>query len=120
MTKYRKGQILYQIGCEEDGKPSMETWVIRTIRGGKITAIWKLSCTWGKRSKKHGDYGWLDRIPSWCRKTWREDQPMPGWFQLFTTKRQAIAHAIKSFEPEDYDSDEQAQRHLAGLKRMRP
>ena len=120
MATYRKGQTLYMIGCEEDGRPTTETWIVRTIRGGRITAIWKLSHTWGKRSKKNGDFGWIDPIPAWCRKTWVADKPMPSWFFLFTTKRQAIANAIKTFEREDYDSDEIAERFLAGLKRMRP
>jgi hypothetical protein len=120
MTTYRKGQTLFTIGFEPDGKPTTETWIIRTIRGGKITAIWKLSHTWGKRSKKQGDFGWLDPIPAWCRNTWREDRPIPSWFMLFTTKRQAIRHFIKTHDPEDFDTPEQAERALIGLNRMKP
>ena len=114
------GQTLYMIGADPDGTPTVETWIVRTIRGGKITAIWKLSHTWGKRSRKHGDFGWLDPIPAWCRKTWRADQPMPVWFQLFTTKRQAIRDAIKDHDPDDFDTLEQADRFITKLQRMRP
>jgi len=126
MTKLIVGQPLYAIGEEPDGKATIETWIVRTVRGGKITAIWKLSHTWGKRSRKHGDHGWLDPIPAWCRKTWRvvdmERWPRSGPFawMLFTTKRAAIRDAIKTTEPDDFDTTEQYDRHIASLKRMRP
>lgn len=113
------GQTLYNIGVAEDGSPTTETWIIRTIRGGKVTAIWKLSHTWGKRTKKHGDFGWLDPIPAWCRRTWREDGPIPRWYGLFTTKRQAVMHEIKNFHEDDFDTPEQAERFITKLKRMR-
>lgn len=126
VTKLTVGQPLYCVGEEPDGKATIETWIVRTIRGGKITAIWKLSHTWGKRSKKHGDIGWCDPIPTWCRKTWRvvdmERWPRSGPFawSLFTTKRAAIRDAIKTTEPDDFDTPEQYDRHIASLKRMRP
>lgn len=119
------GQTLYMIGAETDGTPTVETWIIRTIRGGKITAIWKLSHTWGKRSKKHGDFGWRDPIPAWCRKTWRiidmERWPRSGPFDysLFTTKAAAIRDAIKTHRADDFDTDEQADRFITKLRRMR-
>lgn len=113
------GKTLYYVGSEPDGNATIETWIIRTIRGGKITAIWKLSCTWGKRSKKAGDFGWLDPIPAWCRRTWRANEPIPSWFGLHTTKRQAIADALKTTEPGDFDTQAEYDRHITSLKRMR-
>jgi hypothetical protein len=115
----KPGDILYQVLHEDDGKPTMEEWHIRTIRGGKITAIWKLPHTWGKRSKKHGDFGWLDPIPAWCRQTWRVGSKPIG---LSTTRRQAIRTALQYAEkyPQDHDTPEQRDRFIAGLKRMKP
>lgn len=115
------GQTLYMIGGEPDGKATVETWMIRTIRGGKITAIWKLSHTWGKRSRKHGDYGWLDPIPAWCRKTWRDEGKRSGPYawSLFTTKRAAVQDALRTTQPDDFDTPQQYERHIDSLKRMR-
>lgn len=114
----RVGQTLYQILHEDDGKPTVEEWIVRTVRGDKATAIWKLAgITWGKRSKKHGDFGWLDPLPAWTRQTWRIEGTGP--LGLRTTKKAAVAEALKNAEPDDFDTPEQFERYVAGLKRIR-
>lgn len=127
MTKLTVGQSLYSISNEPDGKATVDTYVVRTIRGGKITAIWKLAgITWGKRSPKTGDYGWLAKIPAWCRKTWtiasmeKAGRSGPFAYSLFTTKRAAILDAIKSAVADDFDTVEQFDRYVSSLKRMKP
>ncbi|QBQ72130.1 hypothetical protein Milano_108 [Agrobacterium phage Milano] len=107
------GQILY--ACYSDdttGKVSFEEYHVRTIRKGKIYATLKGSFTWGKRSSKHGDFGWLDPVPAWCRQ--RVD--LCSW--LFTTKLQAIRNEIKRHHPEDFVSPEIAEKALKTLKSL--
>lgn len=111
------GTILYWLTTENDGSPTVEEYHVRTIRGGKITAIWKLKCTWGKRSTKNGDFGWLDPIPAWTRKSWYIGAPLP--FKFFTTKRQAILDAIKNTTADDFETTAEWEIFNAKIKRMR-
>lgn len=112
----KPGSVFYTITHDDDGKPCVEQWIVRTIRSGKITAIWKISSTWGKRSTKTGDYGWIDPVPQWCRRSWRVGTKPWG---LFTTKRQAVQYDLKNTVPDDFDTPEQYERFISGLKRMR-
>lgn len=115
------GQILYSVSVDEDtGKVSFEEYVVRTIRGGFIHAIWKNSLTWGKRSNKHGDYGWLKNIPSWCREKWNVD-PSKGprrRYDIHTTKLAAIRSAIKHHRAGDFESGGVFATSLKTLKAM--
>jgi hypothetical protein len=109
------GQILYACYSDGDtGKVSFEEYIVRTIRKGKVYAIMKAPFTWGKRSTKHGDVGWLDPVPAWCRQ--RVDGNMCGF--LFTTKLQAIRDEIKGHHPEDFVSPEIAEKALKTLKSL--
>ena len=86
--KYKIGQKLYCIDFDTDsGKCSTSVYIVRTIRGGFIYAIFKLKdVTWGKKSKKNGDFGWLDPIES----IWREKTILGNKFNsIHTTKKQA-------------------------------
>lgn len=86
---------------EEEGDYEWDLFVVRTVRGGKATAIQKNFCTWGKRSKKHGDFGWLDSIDQMWRhswyfdvtgdKEWRKNDP----WNLHRTKLQALRYTMK-------------------------
>ena len=38
-----------------------------------VFTIMKSAATWGKRSTKTGDYGWLPGIPDWCRASFTLD-----------------------------------------------
>lgn len=107
------GQILYAVfEGEETGKIEFGEYHIRTIRKGKVYATWKCSTSWGKRSSKHGDFGWLDPVPPWCR----ERVDLCSW--LFTTKLQAIRDAIKRFDPTEYNTPEIAEKALKTLKSL--
>ncbi|WP_298983388.1 hypothetical protein [uncultured Roseibium sp.] len=65
---------------------------VRTIRGGYVYAIQKVdNITWGKRSKKHGDFGWLKSIPSYCRERWRVGEKSD---YLSKTKSAALRNAL--------------------------
>lgn len=117
MTK--PGDTLYAILHEDDGTPTVERWIVRTVRGGKATAIWKLSHTWGKRSKKHGDFGWLDPIPAWCRRTWPLVSGNTPW-GLYVSKAAAIkAEQEAGYTPDDFDNQEQFEKYTSMVARMR-
>lgn len=109
------GQILYAVFPDENtGKIEFAEYHVRTIRKSKIYATWKNSTTWGKRSSKHGDFGWLDPVPAWSRQ--RVDSNLCSW--LFTTKLQAIRDAIKRFDPTEYNTPEIAEKALKTLKSL--
>ena len=101
----RVGQVLQELYVNEpDGKTEWHEWHVRTIRGKRIYATVKiLNISWGKLSKKHGDYGWLDPTPSYCRVWWSTSDLGPTWHGLATTRQGAIRAAIKSM---DYAMDE--------------
>lgn len=108
MTRYKVGQTLYEATINEpDGSFEWNEHVVRTIRGGRVYAILKTSFTWGKRSKKHGDFGWLDPLPKWCRTSWREGDNPPEWRGMATTKLAALRACrkaqIKYGADEDYE-----------------
>lgn len=115
----KPGDTLYAILHEDDGTPTVERWIVRTVRGGKATAIWKLTHTWGKRSKKHGDFGWLDPIPAWCRKSWRiAGSSLP--VGLYWTKAEAIKAEQKAeYIPDDFDNQAQFEKYTSMIAKMR-
>lgn len=91
----------------DDEDMSVTWWEhhVRTIRAGKVTAIVKNPVTWGKRSKKHGDFGWLKNIPQLYRESWSiREKP----YDLYKTKLMAINAEIQKqkkrdwYYPEDY------------------
>lgn len=71
--------------------------------------------TWGKRSKKHGDFGWLDPISSVWRDKWKVGTKPHG---LFLTKKQALKAEMAEYDARNYDSPEIADKVLKKLKRM--
>lgn len=99
-----------------DGK-KVEFWeyVLRTIqvRGGVQFGYWWPKfpgVTWGKRSSKHGDFGWLDNAPAEFRVKHRTERGRPYAASRLGALRQEIAdlrNQIKE-DGEDYsdDSDE--------------
>lgn len=89
---YKLDQELYTVFVGDDGKCELATYIVRTIRGGYVYAIWKISSTWGnkaaigKKFSKILNYGWLDPIPSWCRERCKAGDKFSC---LHTTKRAA-------------------------------
>lgn len=49
--------------------------------------------TWGKRSRKNGDFGFLKSIPRYCREQFKVGENLP--LGIFTTKLAALKFAIK-------------------------
>lgn len=100
------GQVLWSAAFDtETGKFEWFEYVLRTIRGGKAYATQKNICTWGKKSSKNGDYGWLDPIAPMWRQDWRLGN-MPAWMDLHTTKLAALRYAKKTMEAGDFENDE--------------
>lgn len=101
----KPGTILHECSVEDGtGKITWDEWHVRTVRGGKVYAILKASFTWGKLSKKTGDFGWLDPIPPWCRCSKRIDAE---WDGIATTKKKAIKLQISYTKRHGDDEDYQ-------------
>lgn len=112
--RWKVGQSLFRVLTdEENGKVEFDTYEIRTIRGGYAYAILRAPYTWGKISKKHGDFGWLPRIPKWCREKWAVDDEPRG---LFTTKLAAIRDEIRTQDPRNFDSREIYEKAMKNLR----
>lgn len=91
---YKISQVLYYVHADEDtGKVSIDEWIVRTIRGGRVYAIVKTPWTWVKLSNKHFDWGWAKDIPNYCRDSCREGEKMA---QLHTTELAALRARLKS------------------------
>ncbi|MCB5201667.1 hypothetical protein LH464_04140 [Neorhizobium sp. T786] len=114
----KPGDVLFEVWAEDgNGKIAWSEWVVRSIRKGTVYATLKASWTWGKKSKKHGDFGWLDPIgPEW-RVSWPVDGEPRG--QLATTRLTAIKKAIalqkRYGSPDDYA---EAETHASIIKRL--
>jgi hypothetical protein len=115
---YKVGQKLYTVcSDEETGKSVLDTYIVRTIRRGRVYAtLFEKGLTWVKRSSKHGDFGWAQNIPSWCRKVTVEGT---AFRNLFTTKRQAWVAQEKSFLKLKIDYEEDAEFQVACDKILR-
>lgn len=48
--------------------------------------------TWGKKSRKNGDFGWLGSISEYYRKSFRVGSDLPTG--LYTTKLSALKYAV--------------------------
>ncbi len=115
---YKKGQELYSgYADDETGKVEIDTFKVRTIRGGWVYAIRVVSYTWGKKSGKAGDYGWLDPISKWNRYKTRIGGKFPT---LYTTKRQAYMDIKKEVTENEYKefSPEIQKKILSTVKRQ--
>lgn len=119
-SKIAVGAVLYSCSAwtDEAGKTSTQIneWIVRSIqakRGTKsrmgfpvrfardvaqcVNIIEKIDLvTWGKRSTKSGDYGWLKTIPSFCRKQFSVGSCLP--YGIYTTIRAAVLYETKSTE----------------------
>jgi len=100
--KIKPGREFFEVSVDWDtGKCELDTWRVSTVRGGKITAILVAPWTWGKRSTKHGDYGWLPNIGQEFRFSWSPDQSIP----MFSTKLKAWIHAGEKIKQKWYGDD---------------
>lgn len=106
--KYRVGQSLYDVLVGNNGACELTEWIVRTIRGGKVTAIKKDQFTWVKLSSKNGDWGWAKSIDPLWRQSWSCGQPAP----LQTTKRLAWKDCLTIAKRKGHylDTDEENDR----------
>ena len=118
-TRIKVGAVLYSAyATANDGKveSGINEWVVRNIRarrnsktvhgmpvanfGKEVPKVVNLAeknpFTWGKRSKKTGDVGWLPNIWSGWRQQFEVGTDLPAGF--YTTKRAALAYAIADHE----------------------
>lgn len=138
-SKMKEGATLYSaMAFADEGKLSVDIdeWIVRTIRrppGGKEKAVYLtkkiVGVTWGKRSRKNGDFGWLPNTPEAFRKQFVEGDPLP--YGILTTRRAALMHVHKVQKSrikrlETYVSDageqeaEELRRNLADEQRLLP
>ncbi|WDX79850.1 hypothetical protein PQP94_24080 (plasmid) [Salmonella enterica subsp. enterica serovar Typhimurium] len=107
----RKGAVLYAalyyIFDDDKAKVEVTEWIVRSIQKRRnstsdqryVNLAQKLDgITWGKRSRKNGDFGWLPSIPSWCLKQFREGGELP--FGVYTTRLAALKFAKVSLQEE--------------------
>ncbi|EAC1220391.1 hypothetical protein ACT42_24400, partial [Salmonella enterica] len=107
----RKGAVLYAalyyISDDDKAKVEVTEWIVRSIQKRRnstsdqryVNLAQKLDgITWGKRSRKNGDFGWLPSIPSWCLKQFREGGELP--FGVYTTRLAALKFAKVSLQEE--------------------
>lgn len=100
--KYKIGKILYRASADDENKCELDTFMVRTIRGEFVYAVNKIpGITWGKLSKKNGDFGWLNPVDALFRcKT----EIGTDFLTLHTTKRKAWSELLKN--KKKYFSDE--------------
>jgi|TARA_B110000211_G_scaffold233398_1_gene299521 hypothetical protein len=115
-TIVKVGAVLYRAhGYEYDGriKVDVDEWIVRSIqrkRGAKSRFGMTLprslqedavyvnvteriqGITWGKRSSKHGDIGWLKSISQEFRDQFKVGEDLPPG--LYTTKLAALKYAL--------------------------
>lgn len=92
----RVGDELFQVYLDAENKVNWFIYKIRTIRGGKTTAICKNKYTWINKGKSSGGYGWAESIPSYYRETWVSSDGAPDG--IATTKKKAIDKEIASIK----------------------
>ena len=89
------GDVYYDAYYDEEAKKvDITEYRLRTIRGAWGYIVQVESFTWGKRSGKTGDYGWLDPIPSWCRTRFLVRNGVPKKFSR--SKTQALRVLLAS------------------------
>ncbi|QNH71479.1 hypothetical protein PP938_gp031 [Rhizobium phage AF3] len=125
MTEIKLGKIFYEIIADETtGKIEFWEWHIVTVRGKWAYAVVKLDCTYGKRSKKAGDFGWLRPVPPWTRKKLSRFQTddwfniAPSRYGMFPTKLTALKEEIKHQDPRNFDEPEAYEKAMKTMKSM--
>ena len=116
--KYKIKQILYRATSNDStGKCEMDLYVVRTIRGGYVYAVAKISgITWGKLSSKNGDFGFLNSIDPIFRY-----RILVGnkFMSLHTTKMQAWKSLLsESLKWRYFDSYSVKKKVITTCKRM--
>ena len=116
-SRIKVGAVLYRAySLVDEGKveTGFQEWVVRNIRARRnsmklmgislvgrgieipkvVNLAQKSFSSWGKRSTKSGDFGWLPNIPTHCRQQFRVGSDLP--IGMYTTKRAALAYELAS------------------------
>lgn len=92
----KPGDVYFRAGVDEDGKAYVDEWILRTIRKPYGYLVLKVKLvTWGKRSTKNGDFGWLDPIEPLFRTRFRLVDGVPAGYARSKSAafRKALAEA---------------------------
>ena len=143
-SRIKVGTVLYRACAYTDydrkTTSEIEEWIVRSIkakRGSKsrygavmagakyaiqyVNLTRKLEfVTWGKVSKKAGDYGWLKSIPSWAVKQFPVGGALP--MGVYTTPLAALNYSIAQTELDiarlkNYLAEESDQSEVEGWQR---
>ncbi|RUU99460.1 hypothetical protein EOB36_20500 [Mesorhizobium sp. M6A.T.Cr.TU.017.01.1.1] len=91
--KHVVGEFYFRVDYDEEtGKVEIDEYGLRSIIKGRAYFTAKAAFTWGKRSTKHGDFGWLPNIPAWARSAERIGSDYIKRYAK--TKAQALRAAI--------------------------
>lgn len=75
---FKIGQELYRAWADDEGKCQCDTWVVRTIKGGKTTAIRRNEWTWVRNPDKFGGPRvWAKSIGKNERRSWMDYEKCP-------------------------------------------
>ncbi len=111
---------VYYISDDDKAKVEVTEWIVRSIQKRRnstsaqryVNLAQKLDgITWGKRSRKNGDFGWLPSIPSWCLQQFREGGELP--FGFYTTRLAALKFAKVSLQEEVQYCEEELKKPQA-------
>lgn len=103
------GDAYFLAGVDDAGKAFADEWILRTIRGGYGFLVMKADfVTWGKRSSKTGDYGWLDPIDPLFRRRFRLEDGVPADFARSSVAAYRKALAITRARRKRYGNDVEA------------
>jgi len=113
-SKITVGSCVYRAFAHcNDGAAAtgFEEWVVYTIRARRgdnsrsgipvlrdtkkpkvVNLIQKNSSTWGRKTKKTGDFGWLPPFYTCYRRQFRVGEDLPSG--MYTTKRAALAYEL--------------------------
>lgn len=93
------GDTWYAVNVVDDtGTIEWDVYTIRTIRGGYVYATARNKWTWGKRSTRNGDFGWLDPIDPLWRVKWRIGAEPSSYHCMARSRKAAIKLQIASLK----------------------
>lgn len=122
-ARFKVGQSYWELSLYE-GTAEWNEWVLRSIRycypktvraetrknyGSRWAYFTRKlkDVTWVKKSKKHGDWGWAENAPDWCKakayvhEALRVDAPDERYqlpYGVYSTKLQAAKFALRESE----------------------
>lgn len=117
----RPGDVYYSATADDDGKVSIDTWVLRTLRGKHGYLTLKIDgTTWMKSGfGARATWGWASSIPRWCRTKFRLEKGVPAEYARSTS--QAVRIELRRLEqyggPLYDDESEWLAKGIPALKR---